>query len=108
MTAVEEEVPSGLNQLARRTLVPPPALLRSSDNVKEWVEFLRKLGVRDELPVRRGRESRELDGNRLSRDRLVLNESVPPGIQTARKARLSDRSCAQFPETPYLTRTLNS
>lgn len=105
VTAVEEEVSSELSQMARRLLVSPSELLRPSDKVKDWVEFLRKLGVRDELPVRRVRETRKLNGNRLWRDWLAANESVPPRIANAWKAHLPERSHAQYPETPYATRT---
>jgi hypothetical protein len=104
VTAVEEEVSSELSQMARRLLVPPSELLRPSDNVQDWVEFLRKLGVRDELPARHVWESRKLNGNRLWRDPLASNESVPPGITMAWKAHLAERSRAQHPGTPYGTR----
>ncbi len=90
-----------LADVASRLLPTPRVLLRSTDDVPTWVDFLRRLGVTDLLPVHEVRDARSVHGQRLTPEVLTAAPGLPEEVAAGWSAGWSARPYAWFPETPY-------
>jgi hypothetical protein len=91
----------GLAALRQRLLADPDSLLRAGDDRRAWVEFLKRIGVADVLPVHRIRDARALNGNRLRAQALAAAPGVPEAVAAGWADALPAQSSAYNPETPY-------
>ncbi|MGY1883959.1 sacsin N-terminal ATP-binding-like domain-containing protein [Blastococcus sp. SYSU DS0753] len=97
------DVSGELADLATRLLPAPSALLRPTDDVTAWVGFLRRLGVTDLLPVLELRDSRELKGRDLTRERLTGAAGLPEDVVAGWSTGWTVEPYGWFRDTPYKT-----
>jgi hypothetical protein len=91
-----------LHALAARLLAPPSKLIRAKDRTAEWVAFLRRIGVREVLPLNSVPDDRGIDGIYLTRMTLAGAAGLPTGIRDTWRRGLPEASAAAHPYTPYV------
>ncbi|HVV76272.1 MAG TPA: DUF3883 domain-containing protein [Mycobacteriales bacterium] len=105
LAATPSETSTELAGLRRRLIAAPDRLLRASDDRGSWLDFLRKLGVSDQLPVNNVPEPTLRHGGQLTRRYLDDVAGLPEQVRAQWKPLLRERSAAQYPETPYRARS---
>jgi tetratricopeptide (TPR) repeat protein len=66
------------------------------------VAFLRRIGVREVIPLNSVPDDRHIDGNRLTRMTLANATGLPAGIRDTWRRSLPEASAAAHPYTPYV------
>ncbi|NYD78431.1 sacsin N-terminal ATP-binding-like domain-containing protein [Arthrobacter cupressi] len=90
-----------LSALTNRLIATPSELPGSADNTSAWVDFLKRIGVGDVLPLIEHREARTLYGRSLVASSLSHVPGMPAGVAEQWSGQLPTRSNAFYPETPY-------
>jgi hypothetical protein len=96
------DVSPELHALAARLIAPPSKFMRTNDRPAEWVAFLRRIGVREVIPLNSVPDDRHIDGNRLTRMTLANATGLPAGIRDTWRRSLPEASAAAYPYTPYV------
>ncbi|MEV5695258.1 ATP-binding protein [Micromonospora globbae] len=105
IAATLEDRSAELYSLAGRLLASPAQVMRAGDRVTDWVVFLRRIGVREVLPLSSVQDSREINGRELTRDRLTAVRGLPEPVRDQWAKVLPTTSPAWYPSTPYVAKS---
>jgi hypothetical protein len=105
IAATPEDRSAELHALAGRLLAPPAQVMRAGDHVTDWVAFLRRIGVREVVPLKSVRDDRATYGSYLTRNRLSAVPGLPDPVRDQWANALPTRSAAWYPSTPYVAKS---
>ena len=102
VASTSADVSPELHALAARLIAPPSKFMRRNDRPAEWMAFLRRIGVREVIPLNSVPDDRHIDGNRLTRTTLASATGLRAVIRDTWRRSLPEASTAAHPYTPYV------
>ena len=91
-----------LHAMAARLIAPPSKFMRANDRPAEWVAFLRRIGIREVIPLNSVSDDRHIYGDSLTRTTLARAVGLPTGVRDMWQRTLPETSAAYHPLTPYV------
>jgi hypothetical protein len=101
LSTTPAELSGELAALQHRLIAPPDDFLRRGETVDQWVEFLRRVGVTDRLPILRVKDRRTPYGGRLVRNHFTTTPGLPAPIAAQWTPHIPADVHAHYNSTPY-------